>query len=192
MSMSDHVRIFPSNNISLGELDRFFSHLSGSFSVTDYIYVSYQGKSIAPEELAVSLPLVSKCLVAKQLISLEYFFKHLVAINGPIPVQIIQDLISLASGDDKTYLSNLVSGDGQLRWIDLFESCQSLSKKVSIEFLICNMVVNHPRSYSISSCMEMVESELHICVGRFLYDYNGSTEAGTCSDFLTSVEAGKL
>lgn len=167
------------------------SHLSGNLNLHDYIFVSFKGKSIAPEELAVSLPLVRKFLEEPQLIRLNYLLEHVVAIKGPISIQAIQDLTSLASGKDKTYLEKLVSGNGQLRWIDLFKSCQSLSKKVPIDFLVCNMVVNHPRSYSIASCKEMVGSELHVCVGRFLYDYNGQTEAGICSDFLTSVNEGE-
>ena len=128
-----------------------------------------------------------------QLIQLNYFFEHLVAIKGPISVQALQDLSSLASSENEaSFLENLASGNGRLRWIDLFETCSSLVNKVSVHFLVCNMVANHPRSYSIASCKEMVESELHVCVGRFLYDHNGQTEAGVCSDFLTSVEAGEL
>lgn len=190
--MSDHVRIFPSNNLSLSELECFLSNLSGDISINDYIYVFFKGKGIAPEELAVSLQLVSKCLVKPQLIRLNYLFKHLVAVKGLISVQALRDLSSLTSNDtDKAQLMNFANGSGQLRWIDLFESFPSLSKLVSIDFLLCNMVVNHPRSYSIASCKEVVGSELHVCVGRFLYDCNGKTEAGICSDFLTSVSKGE-
>ena len=42
----------------------------------------------------------------------------------------------------------------------------SLSKKVTINFLLCNCKINHPRSYSIASCKDIVGSELHIVVGR--------------------------
>ena len=51
--------------------------------------------------------------------------------------------------------------------------------------------MNHPRSYSISSCKAIVGSELHLCVGRFIYSRGGShVEAGICSNFLTSVDEG--
>jgi len=53
------------------------------------------------------------------------------------------------------------------------------------------MKLNHPRSYSISSCKAIVGSKLHLCVGRFIHSRGGShIEAGICSNFLTSVESG--
>ena len=36
-----------------------------------------------------------------------------------------------------------------LKWIDLFQTFPSLSKQVTINFLLCNCKMNHPRSYSM-------------------------------------------
>lgn len=78
-----------------------------------------------------------------------------------------------------------------MKWIDLFKTFPSLSGQVTIRFLLCNIAANHPRSYSISSCKDIVGNELHLSVGRFLYSRGGSKmEAGICSDFLTSVMPG--
>ena len=53
------------------------------------------------------------------------------------------------------------------------------------------MKMNHPRSYSISSCKAIVGSELHLCVDRFMFSRGRSkVEAGICSNFLTSVKPG--
>ena len=116
-------------------------------------------------------------------------------------MQACHELAKLApSGKDKSVLRGLSQSSSAyermnsltgLKWIDLFSVFPSLSKLVSMSFLLCNMKMNHPRSYSISSCKAIVGSELHLCVGRFIYSRGGSKlEAGICSNFLTTVEPG--
>jgi sulfite reductase alpha subunit-like flavoprotein len=188
----DHVRVFPRNVIPEEQLQEFVHHLSGDHVFDDYIYVSLENERTPTSELAISLPLVHKCL--SQLISLQYFFEKVAAILAPISNEALHELAELTSNDaDRALLNGLteIESKGELRWIDLFETTPSLSKKVSIEFLLSNMKINHPRSYSISSCGETVGSELHLCVGRFLYNVFGEEQkVGICSDFLTSVEEG--
>ncbi len=107
---------------------------------------------------------------------LEYFFVNQVALESPISMQACLDLSHLATsvkdravlegiGNKNTIYENMCSMSG-LKWIDLFKIFPSLSKQVTINFLICNMKPNHARSYSIASCKEAVGSELHIVVGR--------------------------
>jgi sulfite reductase alpha subunit-like flavoprotein len=156
-------------------------------------------QDIPNSELAVSLPLLHKC--KGHLLPLDHFFVDQVALEAPLSMQACLELSHLAAdtkdqavlkgiGLSKTEYDNMCSLCG-LKWLDLFRHFPSLSKQVSLEFLICYMKMNHPRSYSISSCKAMVGSELHIVVGRFLYSRGGSKrEAGVCSTYLTSVEPG--
>ena len=150
-------------------------------------------------ELAVSLPLIHQSLL--QIIPLHYLFGKLVAILAPISVEACKQLAQLAtSGKDKALLNSLAKEEEVyermasltgMKWIDVFKIFPSLANQVTIKFLLCYMKTNHPRSYSISSCKAVVGSELHICVGRFLFGRGGSKmEAGVCSNFLTSVEEG--
>jgi sulfite reductase alpha subunit-like flavoprotein len=107
---------------------------------------------------------------------LEYFFDNQVALESPISMQACLDLSQLVTSDkDKGVLNGIGNNNaiyecmrsmGGLKWIGLFETFPSLSKQVTINFLICNMKPNHARSYSIASCKELVGSELHILVGR--------------------------
>lgn len=184
------MRVFPFNIIPAKQLENFVRNLSGDHNIQDHIYVSLR-KETPASELAISLPLVNKCL--SQLISLEFLFSKMAAIMAPISVPALHDLAQLTSNEtDIAFLNGLMKTKGktELRWIDLFESAPSLSKKVTIEFLLSNMKTNHPRSYSISSCKETVGSELHLCVGRFLYNCGEDTKVGICSNFLTSVNKG--
>ena len=181
------------------ELKLFVGHLAGDLSLDNHIHVSFDSEEISSSELAVALPLLSENL--DRMTSLEYFFEKQVALLAPISMQACMELSALApSGKDKSVLDGLSKSANYyermneltgLKWIDLFKTFPSLTKLVSISFLLCNMKMNHPRSYSISSCKAIVGSELHLCVGRFIYSRGGSKiEAGICSNFLTSVEPG--
>jgi sulfite reductase alpha subunit-like flavoprotein len=68
-------------------------------------------------------------------------------------------------GNNNTVYEHMSSMTG-LKWINLFDAFPSLSKQVTVNFLMCHMKPIHPRSYSIASCKEVVGSELHIVVGR--------------------------
>jgi hypothetical protein len=182
--------VFPRNIIPVKQLRSFVTNLSGSRNLQDHIYVSLR-KETPSSDLSISLPLVNACL--SQLISLEYLFEKVAAIMAPIPFSALHDLAQLTSNKaDRDLLNGLTQAECKrvLRWIDLFESAPSLSKKVTIEFLLSNMTTNHPRSYSITSCKEAVGAELHLCVGRFLYGYGDEVKVGVCSNFLTSVNKG--
>ena len=161
--------------------------------------MTFESEEIERSELEVALPLLAKSI--DHCISLDYFFEQQVAILAPISMQACHELATLApSGKDKSVLHGLSQSSSAyermnsltgLKWIDLFSVFPSLSKLVSMSFLLCNMKMNHPRSYSISSCKAIVGSELHLCVGRFIYSRGGSKlEAGICSNFLTTVEPG--
>ena len=195
----DHVQVFPRNVVNIEKLELFIGHLAGDLCLDSHIYVSFDDEEISSSELAVALPLLSQSL--DHMISLEYFFEKQVALLAPISMQACSELADLApSGKDKSVLDGLSKSAKDyermneltgLKWIDLFKIFPSLTKLVSISFLLCNMKMNHPRSYSISSCKAIVGSELHLCVGRFIYSRGGSAiEAGICSNFLTSVEPG--
>jgi len=199
----DHIRVIPRNVISLEELQSFVSHLSssrdtGNLTLDDHIYVSFD-EDIPRSELAVSLPLLHGSL--GQLFPLDYFFENQVALEAPISMQACLDLSGLASGaKDKAILKGIgyskkeyenMSSLYGMKWIDVFKTFPSLSKRINLDFLLCNMKMNHPRSYSIASCKDIVGSELHMVVGRFIYSRGGSKiEVGVCSNFLTSVEPG--
>jgi len=93
-------------------------------------------------------------------------------------------------GKNKDDYEKMTSFTG-LKWLDLFKIFPGLSGQVSIRFLLCSMKKNHPRSYSIASCKGVVGSQLHLCVGRYLYSRGGSNmERGICSNFLTNVDPG--
>lgn len=178
----------------------FIGHLSGSPSLEDHIYVSIENDNITSSELAVTLPLVKDCM--GRLISLRSFFVERVAILDPMSMQACQELAVLAAseddqsalmelGQDSKEYEKMVSGSG-LKWLDLFQAYPSLSKRVSIQMLACYMRGNFPRSYSIASCKDVVGSELHLCVGRFIYSRGGSKmDVGVCSNFLTSLVPGE-
>ncbi|KAL7552363.1 hypothetical protein ACHAWF_015597 [Thalassiosira exigua] len=195
----DHVRVFPRNVVSEHHLGEFIGHLSGDISLLDYMYVTFEDINMPKSELAVALPLVHDNL--EQLVPMGYFFEKVVALLAPIPMQALGEMAELATskkekvrlktlGQNKTEYERMNSFNS-LKWLGLFGWFPSLSKQVSIPFLLCNMKRNHPRSYSISSCKAIVGSELHLCVGRYLYSCGGSRkEAGICSSFLTSVEPG--
>ena len=76
-----------------------------------------------------------------------------------------------------------------LKWIDVFDLFPSLSNQVSLHYLLSRMKMNHPRSYSIASCKEVVGSEIHLVVGRFIFSRGGGSkpEVGVCSNFLTNA-----
>jgi sulfite reductase alpha subunit-like flavoprotein len=195
----DHVRVFPRNVVSEHHLREFIGHLSGDISLLDHMYVTFEDSNMPKSELAVALPLVHDNL--EQLVPMGYFFEKVVALLAPIPMQALGEMAELATskkekvmlktlGQNKTEYERMNSFNS-LKWLGLFGWFPSLSKRISIPFLLCNMKRNHPRSYSISSCKAIVGSELHLCVGRYLYSGGGSRkEAGICSSFLTSVEPG--
>ena len=175
----DHIRVFPRNVIGLEQLQMFVRHVSRDdaavdFCLDDHIFVSFQNKDVPRSKLAALFPLLSKSL--NNLVALKYFFDNQAALESPISMQACLDLSQLATsvkdravlagiGDNNTIYENMCSMTG-LKWIDLFETFPSLSKQVTINFLICNMKPNHARSYSIASCKEVVGSEVHIVVGR--------------------------
>ena len=144
------------------------------FCLEDHIFVTFEDKNVPRSELAASWPLLNNNL--HNLMPLEYFFDNQVALESPISMQACLDLSQLATSDkDKGVLNGFGNNNaiyermcsmGGLKWIDLFETFPSLSKQVTIDFLICNMKPNHARSYSIASYKELVGSELHILVGR--------------------------
>ena len=181
------------------ELETFVSHLSGNLSLDDNIHVTFENDKVPRSELAVSLPLVHESL--GQLIPVSYFFEKLVAVLAQISMESLQALAELASGKEKSNLTTLGKNKDDyeqmtritgLKWLDLFKIFPSLSGQVSIWFLLCSMKKNHPRSYSIASCKAVVGSQLHLCVGRYLYSRGGAKmDRGICSNFLTNVNPGK-
>ncbi|KAL9178842.1 hypothetical protein ACHAXT_003973 [Thalassiosira profunda] len=195
----DHIQVVPRNVISNAELEAFVSNLSGDVSIDSHIYVELKSETISSSELAVSLPLLEWCL--GQIIPLDYLLETLCATLAPVSMQACLELSALTSGKDKAVLRGLGQDANEyekmtsltgLKWIDVFRTFPSLSKRVSVGFLMCQMKLNHLRSYSISSCKAVVGSELHITVGRLLYSRGGSKkEAGICSSYLTSVKPGE-
>lgn len=46
------------------------------------------------------------------------------------------------------------------------------------------------RQYSIASSQNLVEDELHLCIGQVVYELNGRTRYGTCSNALAHLSEG--
>lgn len=46
------------------------------------------------------------------------------------------------------------------------------------------------RQYSIASSQALVEDELHLCIGQVVYELNGRTRYGTCSNALAHLQEG--
>jgi hypothetical protein len=90
------VSVFPFNIIPAKQLENFVRNLSGDHDIQDHIYVSLR-KETPASELAISLPLVNKCL--EQLISLEFLFSKMAAIMAPISVPALHDLAQLTSNE---------------------------------------------------------------------------------------------
>ncbi|KAL7535297.1 LOW QUALITY PROTEIN: hypothetical protein ACHAXR_007456, partial [Thalassiosira sp. AJA248-18] len=183
----DHIRVVPRNVISPEELETFAGHLSGDLSLDDHIYASFKNGDTPRSEIAISLPLLDECL--DNLIPLDHFLENLAALKAPVSMQSCLDLACLATdAKDKAILDGIGRNTEQyenmcnlsgMKWIELFRTFPSLSKKVSIDLLLCNMKTNHSR------CKAIVGQELHIVVGRFIYSRGGSKmEAGVCSTFL--------
>lgn len=195
----DHVKVYPRNIVSIEDLQLFASHLAGNLNIDDNMYATLDNEDISSSELAVSMPLLDSIL--GQVIPLKYLLRKKAALLAPVSMQTFGELAHLATdtkdksvlsalGQDKTEYERMNSLTG-LKWIDLFRTFPSLSGKVPLKFLLCNIKPNHPRSYSIASCKEIVGSELHLCVGRYVFSRGGSNmEAGVCSNFLTSTEPG--
>ena len=181
----------------VSNLSTFENEASKPLRLDDHIYISSENMDIPRSELDVCYPLFSQSL--GQLMPLGYFFENQVAMESAISMQACLDLSQLATnakditvlhgmGNNKNEYDNMISLCG-LKWIDLFNTFPSLIKQVTLNFLLCHMKQNHPRSYSISSCKEFVGSELHIVVGKLLFSRGGSKiEAGVCSSFLTQIE----
>ena len=170
---TDHISVSPRNVISFDELQLFVRHLSRNreaglikiddlsfdddFSLDDNIYVSFHNPDIPSSELKVYFPLLSQSL--GNLMPLDYFFETQVSLDSPISMRACLELSSLATsskdqallnkfGKSKQEYDNFLSLTG-LKWIDLYKTFPSLSKQVTINFLLCNCKMNHPRSYSM-------------------------------------------
>lgn len=197
----DHVRVYPRATISVEKLQAFIGNLTGELSLDDQVYVT-ANQQISLEELAITSPLLHQNI--DQLVKLEHILVHQVSVDAPIPNQSCIDLACLAlNPKEKTALEKLGSNKDEyeemislcgLRWIDVFELFPSLSTQVSLSFLLYRMKMNHPRSYSIASCKEVVGSEIHLVVGRFIYSRGDRSklEVGVCSNFLTNAHKGDI
>eukprot|EP00581_Thalassiosira_minuscula_P018097 CAMPEP_0183714154 /NCGR_PEP_ID=MMETSP0737-20130205/8790_1 /TAXON_ID=385413 /ORGANISM="Thalassiosira miniscula, Strain CCMP1093" /LENGTH=1265 /DNA_ID=CAMNT_0025943059 /DNA_START=110 /DNA_END=3907 /DNA_ORIENTATION=+ len=202
----DHVRIFPQNLICQDQLDVFIGKLKKNhtrhLTLDDEIYAKLTNNDLKAD-LKVHLPLLDSIIDC--LVPLRRLFKEDLAISAPISMEACVDLTQIASeAREQVILKKLGTDDDEyekwinmcgLKWIDLFEHFPSLSNKVSIEFLLCMMMKNHARSYSIASCKSVVGPELHLIVGRFVYSRGSGddkkTEVGVCSSYLTSTEPGE-
>jgi len=47
-----------------------------------------------------------------------------------------------------------------------------------------------PRQYSIASSQNLLEDELHLCIGQVVYELNGRTRYGSCSNALANLQEG--
>ena len=195
----DHVQVYPHNTISDEKLRAFIGHLAGKLSLDDQMYVTFESDEVSLDELAVTAPILHHNI--DQLVALDYFFKTQASTSAPIPTQSCLDLSYLAtSAKDSALLEELGSNKAEydkmfslcgLKWMDAFDIFPSLSGQVTLPFLLYNMKLNHPRSYSIASCKSCVGSEIDLVVGSFLYSRGGyKVEAGVCSNFLTNVTEG--
>jgi len=194
----DHVRVFPRNIMSKGTLQNFLDHLKGDLFVDDQIYASFADDKTAMSTLNVHAPLL--VTVLDTLVCLEELFIERAAVFNTISMEACQDLSFLAQeeherkalmefgwNEEKYDKAKIECG---MKWIQIFDLFPSLSKMVSLEFLLCNMKSNHARSYSVSSCKAFVGSELHLIVGRFLYSQGDKIDVGVCSNYLTSSNQG--
>ena len=173
MRSGDHVRIYPHNNFSQKRLEKFVAHLSRNLTLDDQLYVTLEREDIK-STLAVQMSLLARKLGS--LVPLRGIFEKELVLDSPVSMEACVDLALIATGEEKTELKELGNNEdkydfmvrdcGLKKWIDLFDHFPSLSKKVSIEFLLCSMKKNHPRSYSIASCKSVVGPEMHLVVGR--------------------------
>ncbi len=171
--------MFPRSIIGLDQLQQFVGNLScgetaRDLCLDDHMFVSYDDKDFAKSELAVLYPLLSKC--RNNLMHLEHFFDKYVTLESSLSMQACLDLSKIAKsqkdrevleeiGRSETFYKSMCKMTG-MKWIDLFDTFPSLSKQVTVNFLVCSMKPNHARSYSIASCKKVVGSELHVVVGR--------------------------
>jgi len=199
----DHVQVYPRNTISEEKLEAFIGNLAGELSLEDRMYVTIdETKKLSLAELAVTSPLLHQSI--DQLVPLEYFLLYQASMDAPVPTQSCFELACLAtSAEDKSILEELGRNKAEydkristcgLKWMDVFDSFPSLSQQVTLPFLLHNMKMNHPRSYSIASYKPTVGNELHLVVGRFIYSRGASSKAevGVCSSFLTNANKGDI
>ena len=169
----DHVRIYPRNTVSRDKLEEFVAHLSRNLSLDDQIYVTLENEDLK-SDLKVHMPLLNSNI--DSLVPLRGLFEQIAAVGALVSMEACIDLSQIACnegekhvlrelGDDEDVHQDMVAKCG-LKWIDLFDHFPSLSKLVSIEFLLCSMKKNHVRSYSIASCKALVGPEMHLVVGR--------------------------
>ncbi len=195
----DHVQVYPHNTISEEKLEVFLGHLAGKLSLEDQMYITFENEEVSLAELAVTAPILQHNI--DQLVALDYFLKTQASLEAPIPTQSCVDLASLATsakdnalleelGRNKTEYDKMLSLCG-MKWMDVFDIFPSLSGQVTLPFLLFNMKMNHPRSYSVASCKSCVGMEVDLVVGSFLFSRGGSKiETGVCSNFLTNVNKG--
>ncbi|KAL7439883.1 hypothetical protein ACHAXM_006921 [Skeletonema potamos] len=195
----DHVQVYPHNTISEEKLGAFIGHLTGKLSLDDQMYITFEDEEVSLAELAVTAPILHHNI--DQIVELDYFLRTQASLEAPIPTQSCLDLAALATsakdnalleerGKNKVEYDRMLSLCG-MKWMDVFDIFPSLSGQVTLPFLLFNMKMNHPRSYSVASCKSCVGMELDLVVGTFLFSRGGSKiETGVCSNFLTNVKEG--
>jgi hypothetical protein len=127
------------------KLKAFLGNLAGELGLEDRMFVTLvESNTISLAELAVTSPLLHQNI--DQLVQLEYFFLHQASMDAPVPTHSCLELACLAtSAEDKNILEELGKNKAEydkkisvcgLKWMDVFDSFPSLSKQVSLPFLL--------------------------------------------------------
>lgn len=176
----DVVRVMPQSVLSRNAVLAFTQHIN-EFDLDQLIVLRLRSSieaKLTPTNLATVMPAVAAAL-DKPMTVYSFFVLH-VGLFDKVGVDVCETLA--------TQCPELACADADLLWIDLFDKCPSLSRKLTLGQLASLLPSNEARPYSIASAC--ATGEFHLCVSRYLYTRDGQPHVGIASEFLTQAPPG--
>jgi len=193
----DHLVVEPRNVIDKETLAEFCKNMN----IKDLDQVFFvdpvdQGKPISDEVY----PLLSEIIGRPNTIRNLFMWDAALREPGGIDQDAAAALSKLAVEEDALHLEN-ISKDvcayddekrrSGLAWLELFHLFPSLKGRVPLGLALNYIPRNRPRYYSISSARDVVGNEVHVAVGRLVYQLgDGKKRKGMASDFLCQLSEG--
>jgi len=184
----DHVEIVPNNVLSEEILEDFASALGiGADEV--FVVNTHDGARVRKAQH----PLLYR--IQGRHTTLRHVFSWVAGINQTVDLQACQVLATLAIGESQRkllqYAFATTTTTWSLRWQNLLSEFPGLRGSLSLETLLQVMPINTKRLYSVASSQTMEQDEVHLLVGRLVYQTaQGRSQAGAASNYLTLLGPG--